>query len=232
MYIYIGPSAKNRENESEAPSSVWLGLGAPRRRDSEHFGIFWKSCPRRLWAVKFMITISLRRPITNWRLCRSCVYSCHAKISTTSSITTTRWVSLQRTINFIVVVHWSTLPALHALQDLRNGRVSVCLSRRSTAAATCGWFAAELGRGQQISIDVCVRRVSVYRSISRAGARAAAASSVMFTAEIQGSKHIVVWPTMSCFGDRSERRHVTLSIIICSPLDGHPGWHNVTRVIL
>jgi len=40
---------------------------------------------------------------------------------------------------------------------------------------------------------------------------------------------IVVWPTMSCFADWSIRRHVTLSIIICSPLHGHPGWHyNVT----
>ena len=36
---------------------------------------------------------------------------------------------------------------------------SVRLSRRSTAAATCGWFAAELGRWQQISIDSCRRRV-------------------------------------------------------------------------
>ena len=36
------------------------------------------------------------------------------------------------------------------------GRPSVCLSRRSTtaAAATCG-FAAEVGRGQQISINSC-----------------------------------------------------------------------------
>jgi len=33
---------------------------------------------------------------------------------------------------------------------------SVCLSRRSTAAATCGWFAAELGRGRQTSIDQCL----------------------------------------------------------------------------
>ena len=32
-------------------------------------------------------------------------------------------------------------------------RPSVCLSRRSTAAATSGGFAAEVGRGQQISID-------------------------------------------------------------------------------
>jgi len=31
---------------------------------------------------------------------------------------------------------------------------SVCLSGRSTAAAVCGWFAAERGRLQQISIDI------------------------------------------------------------------------------
>ena len=31
---------------------------------------------------------------------------------------------------------------------LRNGRVSVCLSRRSTAAAAAGGFDAEVGRGQ------------------------------------------------------------------------------------
>ena len=47
---------------------------------------------------------------------------------------------------------------------LCNGRMSVCLSRRSTAAATCSWFAAyrlstdncrlpQPGRGRQISID-------------------------------------------------------------------------------
>ena len=42
---------------------------------------------------------------------------------------------------------------------------------------------------------------------------------------------IVVWPSMSCFADWSKRHHVTLSIIMCSPLRGHPGWHyNVTRV--
>jgi len=41
----------------------------------------------------------------------------------------------------------------------------------------------------------------------------------------------VVWPTMSCFADLSKRRHVTLNIVICSPLHGHPGWHyNATRV--
>ena len=35
----------------------------------------------------------------------------------------------------------------------------------------------------------------------------------------------VVWPTMSCFADWSKHCHVTLSIIICSPL--HPGWRHV-----
>jgi len=35
---------------------------------------------------------------------------------------------------------------------------------------------------------------------------------------------IVVWPTLSSFADWSKRHHVTLSIIICSPLHGHPGW--------
>jgi len=32
---------------------------------------------------------------------------------------------------------------------------SVCLSRRSTAAATCGRFAAELGHVQHPAIDSC-----------------------------------------------------------------------------
>jgi len=42
---------------------------------------------------------------------------------------------------------------------------------------------------------------------------------------------VVVWPTVSCFADWSKRCHVTLSIIICSPLQGHPVWHyNVTHV--
>jgi len=50
----------------------------------------------------------------------------------------------------------------------------------------------------------------------------------------QGSSYfIVVWPTMSCFADWSKCRNVTLSIIVCSPLHVHPGWHyNVTRVTL
>ena len=39
---------------------------------------------------------------------------------------------------------------------LCNDTLSVCLSRRSTAEATCGWFAAELGRGRQTSIDQCL----------------------------------------------------------------------------
>jgi len=38
-------------------------------------------------------------------------------------------------------------------------RPSVCLSRRSTAAAACDWFAAESEREQQILIDSCGRRV-------------------------------------------------------------------------
>ena len=39
-------------------------------------------------------------------------------------------------------------------------RLSVRLSHRSTAAAAAGGFAAELGRGHQISIDGCCRRVA------------------------------------------------------------------------
>jgi len=50
--------------------------------------------------------------------------------------------------------------------------LSVCLSRRSTAAATCGWFAAELRRGQQMSIDRCQRP---------------SCGSVMLKAEVNGS---------------------------------------------
>jgi len=42
---------------------------------------------------------------------------------------------------------------------------SVCLSHQSTAAATCGWFAAELGHKQQISTDGRHRACS-YRSIA------------------------------------------------------------------
>ena len=37
---------------------------------------------------------------------------------------------------------------------------SVCLSRRSSAAAAPGGFAAEVGRGQQISIDGCCCRAT------------------------------------------------------------------------
>jgi len=46
----------------------------------------------------------------------------------------------------------------------RSGvRPSVCLSRRSTAAATCGVFAAEVGRVQRISTDSCQRMQRIYR---------------------------------------------------------------------
>jgi len=52
-------------------------------------------------------------------------------------------------------------------------------------------------------------------------------SAELFTAAVAYS--FVIWPTTSCFADWSKRRHVTLSIIICSPLHGRPGWHyNVT----
>jgi len=49
--------------------------------------------------------------------------------------------------------------------SIKNGRVSVCLSatclsRRSTAAAAAGGFAAEVGRRQQISIDSCCCRAT------------------------------------------------------------------------
>jgi len=58
--------------------------------------------------------------------------------------------------------------------------LSVCLSRRSTAAATCGWSAAEGGRGRRVaavdSIDICHRR---RRSAANAG-------SVVLTAERRG----------------------------------------------
>jgi len=51
-----------------------------------------------------------------------------------------------------------TLSAQYAQQGLCNGPVSVCpsvcLSRRSTAAAACGGFAAERRRLQQISVSV------------------------------------------------------------------------------
>ena len=44
------------------------------------------------------------------------------------------------------------------VDDLRYGpasvRLSVCLSRRSTAAAACGWFAAVRRRVRPISIDI------------------------------------------------------------------------------
>ena len=40
---------------------------------------------------------------------------------------------------------------------------------------------------------------------------------------------VVLWSTMSCFADWSKCCHVTLSIIICSLVHDHLGWHyNVT----
>jgi len=69
------------------------------------------------------------------------------------------------------------------------GSPSVCLSRRSTAAAACGWLAAELGRGQQTSIDSCGCRVpAIDRYLLQAPAPAAAiAGSVMLRSEGRGS---------------------------------------------
>jgi len=68
---------------------------------------------------------------------------------------------------------WSTV-AVYGLTG-----PSVCLSHRSTAAATCGWFAAELGRVKLISIDSCRCHVRTGYRLITAGARAATARSVM-----------------------------------------------------
>jgi len=48
----------------------------------------------------------------------------------------------------------------YAIRHCSSVRPSVCLSRRSTAAAAVGGFAAEVGRGQQISIDSCCCRAT------------------------------------------------------------------------
>ena len=68
---------------------------------------------------------------------------------------------------------WSTV-AVYGLTG-----PSVCLSHRSTAAATCGWFAAELGRVKLISTDSCRCYVRTGYRLITAGARAATARSVM-----------------------------------------------------
>ena len=65
-----------------------------------------------------------------------------------------------------------TLPARYAEQGLHDGpvsvrRLSVRLSRRSTAAAACGRFAAERGRGP---IDGCGRHVTAIDRYLRAPA--------------------------------------------------------------
>ena len=53
----------------------------------------------------------------------------------------------------------STPSAQYALSVIKRSRLrpSVCLSRRSTAAAVAGGFVAERGRLQQIPIDSCCR---------------------------------------------------------------------------
>ena len=48
----------------------------------------------------------------------------------------------------------------HKLVECRSVRPSVRLSRRLAAAAAAGGFAAEVGRGQQISIDSCCCRAT------------------------------------------------------------------------
>ena len=64
---------------------------------------------------------------------------------------------------FVVYYLLLTLPAFSD-ERLCNGRVSVrpsvCLSRLSTAAVTCGRLAAELGCVQRIQIDSCRRRAA------------------------------------------------------------------------
>jgi len=50
-----------------------------------------------------------------------------------------------------------TMLAWYAEQGPYSGQESVCLSRRSIAAAACGWFAAERERLRQISIGNCRR---------------------------------------------------------------------------
>ena len=56
-------------------------------------------------------------------------------------------------------------------------RLSICLlSRRSTAAATCGGFAAEFGRGQERSVNSFQRRVPAINRHPSSSCRFAAAA--------------------------------------------------------
>ena len=51
-----------------------------------------------------------------------------------------------------------TRSAEYAVSDINTvNKPSVCLSRRSTAAAVASGFPAEVGRGQQISTNSCCR---------------------------------------------------------------------------
>ena len=59
----------------------------------------------------------------------------------------------QRAIKRVCLMAFLMLPAQYLEKRLCNGRVSVCLSRRLTAAVACGWFAAEHGCRQQMSIN-------------------------------------------------------------------------------
>jgi len=65
--------------------------------------------------------------------------------------------------------------------SLKNGRMFARLSRRSTAAAADGGFAAEVGRGQQISIDSCC---------CHAGAGRVNFTQLYFTAKCDSKKEL------------------------------------------
>ena len=61
---------------------------------------------------------------------------------------------------FSMSLHIRSHRAPYAEQGLCIGRMSVCLSRRSTAAAACGGFLLSALRGPEISIDSCGRRAA------------------------------------------------------------------------
>jgi len=73
----------------------------------------------------------------------------------------------------VLIVCASVEPVLIYSDGIKRSSVrpSVCLSRRSTAAAPAGGFAAEVERRQQISIDSCCCRAKCgprkFRSVNK-----------------------------------------------------------------
>jgi len=92
------------------------------------------------------------------------INNCSAFVACLSTVLCGHWVVLYRSlllfppfrfVEFLLCNGHCAVRERQTTFECRSVGLSVCLSRQSTAAAAAGGFAAEVRRGQQISIDSC-----------------------------------------------------------------------------